>query len=253
MAEQRRSLCDAIREHYKSACDRLPTSLIPRVHEVGFCFGFLDPVSNIIANTVLYKASPDAMIQANQEERGRRREKRKRSQPGCTSSADAICTSDYFSSIAARSLDGLVTFLTSYFRYLRTREALYYLTVSNADLLVAVHLIETDRCAGCAFTANHRTSKNALSCAALSAMHPQPGEFVSTSLVLASRLKEVHALLQTHDTMNLSKISAEGEHFGADPHEPMRDAVKRFQRSGVRMPFPDEINHELGTGFLILV
>ncbi|KAG2534209.1 hypothetical protein PVAP13_9NG034500 [Panicum virgatum] len=46
--------------------------------------------------------------------------------------------------------------------------------------------------------------------------------------------------------MNLSKISAEGEHFGADPHEPMRDAVKRFQRSGVRMPFPDEISHELG-------
>ncbi|KAL6636634.1 hypothetical protein ACP70R_024206 [Stipagrostis hirtigluma subsp. patula] len=83
-------------------------------------------------------------------------------------------------SIAARSLNGLVAFLTSYSRYLRTREAMRYLRLSRADLLVAVHLVEENRAAH-AFAADHPIAEMALTCAAVSPAHPQPAAFVSTS------------------------------------------------------------------------
>ncbi|TVU30301.1 hypothetical protein EJB05_21915, partial [Eragrostis curvula] len=79
--------------YYKAALDRLPRSLLSLVDEAGFCFGFLDPVSNIIANTAAYEGAASSQA----EGQGGRGKKRKRSQAG--------------SSIAARSLEGLVDFL----------------------------------------------------------------------------------------------------------------------------------------------
>ncbi|CAL4919822.1 unnamed protein product [Urochloa decumbens] len=248
VAEQRRSLCESILGYYMSAVDELPESLIPLVREAGFCFGFLDPVSNIMANTVLYKASL-GVRKANQEEQGRREKRRKRSQPGTSSeggSSKVICTSD-FSSIADRSLQGLVTFLTSYFRYLHAREALHYLSMSNADLFVAVYLIEKHRRASCTSSAIHCTIKIALSCAALSAKHSQPNAFVSSSLILVSRLEVVYTLLQT-DPMKLSMLSAG---VGADLREPVLNAAKRFC-GPVRVSPPVGIDHELSMKRLLL-
>ncbi|CAL4928104.1 unnamed protein product [Urochloa decumbens] len=248
VAEQRRSLCESILGYYMSAVDELPESLIPLVREAGFCFGFLDPVSNIMANTVLYKASL-GVRKANQEEQGRREKRRKRSQPGTSSeggSSKVICTSD-FSSIADRSLQGLVTFLTSYFRYLHAREALHYLSMSNADLFVAVYLIEKHRRASCTSSAIHCTIKIALSCAALSAKHPQPNAFVSSSLILVSRLEVVYTLLRT-DPMKLSMLSAG---VGADLREPVLNAAKRFC-GPVRVSPPVGIDHELSMKRLLL-
>lgn len=107
-----------------------------------------------------------------------------------------------------------------------------------------MHLIEEHRCASCTFTANHSTSKIALSCAALSANHPQPDAFVSSSLVLASRLEEVHTLLQA-PVVNLSKICSEGMRFGPDPGEPVRNAANKFCGLGVIVSSPVGIEHEL--------
>jgi hypothetical protein len=155
--------------YYKQALDRLPPSLTPRVLKAGFCFGFLDPVSNIITNTAAYQDSPSpAEKEANRAGQGRRRgwNKRKRSQVRADKGKET-------GEIAARSLRGLVAFLVSYFRYLTTREALRYLCLTNADLLVALHLIEKDRDTSAAFTIHLMTTKVALTCAILSAMSPR--------------------------------------------------------------------------------
>lgn len=40
----------------------------------------------------------------------------------------------------------LVGFLICYFRYMSTRERLFYLRATKGELLTAVHLIEADRC-----------------------------------------------------------------------------------------------------------
>ena len=66
--------------------------------------------------------------------------------------------------IARRSLDGLVSFLTSHYRYLADRVALSYLRLAKADLLTAVHLIERDRNNDGGIAS--LTTKHALECAA---------------------------------------------------------------------------------------
>jgi hypothetical protein len=40
----------------------------------------------------------------------------------------------------------LVGFLICYFRYMSTRERLFYLRATKGELLTAVHHIEADRC-----------------------------------------------------------------------------------------------------------
>ncbi|GJN22848.1 hypothetical protein PR202_gb10448 [Eleusine coracana subsp. coracana] len=236
-------LMSTIHGYYKVALDRLPLPLIQHVHEAGLCVGFLDPVSNILANTILSRASPDEKVvnqeeqrwrakkrssldekEVNQEELRRRGKKRMRSQPGDASKEEGMeeeseekgieeeseekdteeeldkdallreiemcmISTDDASSIAARSLRGLTTFLTSYYRYLQTWEALFYLVQSRSDLLSAVCLIEQRRHTY-AFSIHHPTTKVALACAALAAMHPQPEIFVSNTLAMRSRLVE---------------------------------------------------------------
>lgn len=47
---------------------------------------------------------------------------------------------------AWRLMKVLVGFLICYFRYMSTREWLFYLRATKGELLTAVHLIEADRC-----------------------------------------------------------------------------------------------------------
>uniref|UniRef100_A0A0E0C364 PIR2-like helical domain-containing protein n=1 Tax=Oryza meridionalis TaxID=40149 RepID=A0A0E0C364_9ORYZ len=96
--------------------------------------------------------------------------------------------------IAERSLEGLITFLTSYFRYLPTWDALRYLCLANADLLVAVRLIELDRCYNTKDERFHISSyaaRAALTCAASSARQPDVDGFIAGSFSLASHLEFV--------------------------------------------------------------
>lgn len=101
------------------------------VHEAGVCFGFLDPVSNIIVNAAAFYDSPAE--ETKQGHRGRGRGKKRRSQVRTSSKAKekragsksgdaplhgSEVTTAETSSIEAQSLEGLVTFLTTCFRYL---------------------------------------------------------------------------------------------------------------------------------------
>ncbi|KAF8672369.1 hypothetical protein HU200_049572 [Digitaria exilis] len=209
--------------YYKEALNRLPRSLIPRVLDAGFCFGFLDPVSNIITNTAAaaYPPSPEAN---RDEQAGRLRwaNKRKRSQSVTKKGRKKKKGRKI---IAARSLRGLEAFLTSFFRYLTTQEALRYLRLAKADLLVAVHLIEEDRHTE-AFTIHLLTTKVALTCAAISAISSE--EFSGSVDEVFTLLAMQGGRLDTSTLRRLSDLSMKDMHGTADPREPMRRAISRF-------------------------
>ncbi|CAM0871461.1 unnamed protein product [Alopecurus aequalis] len=210
---------DHIHSHYKKALRRLPPELFPSLLEAGFCFGFLDPVSNILANTVsdeldktkARKRSRDGNEKSSKTELSRRTIISKitatdtqdiRLIPRATDSGNAELR---HSSVAARSLRGLVSILTSYFRHLTPWDALRYLSLSDADLLVAVHLIQEDRDAADTFTIHcNSTAETALRCAAIFALHPSVDTLVSRSLSLASRADE-HAIARLHHRRKLTK------------------------------------------------
>ncbi|CAM0952219.1 unnamed protein product [Alopecurus aequalis] len=258
---------DHILDYFKKALDRLPPELIPSLLEAGFCFGFLDPVVKLTTTTdsSSNKAKHANRTQATSkgftvsQERDKKAKGKKRSRrAGATTTitkrkaiSEIIRSSKDFSmtlkrseiqgaSIAVRSIRGLATFLTSYFRYLTIEDALRYLRLSRADLLVAVHVIQEDY-STYTFTVHDITAKIALGCAAISAMHPEVPTFVSRSLLLASHVDEVSNLLPTkgciaHSTTNrlselftLTKDSIDG-----DPQRPMQRAISRMQQYRTR-------------------
>uniref|UniRef100_A0A0E0L718 Uncharacterized protein n=1 Tax=Oryza punctata TaxID=4537 RepID=A0A0E0L718_ORYPU len=77
----------------------------------GFCFGLLDPVSNILVNTLL-----------------------------SSTIAPPPSPSDY-SNMAERSRQGLVAFLTRLFPYLPDHEAVAHLNAAGIDPVAAAHLV----------------------------------------------------------------------------------------------------------------
>ncbi|KAK1683593.1 hypothetical protein QYE76_044441 [Lolium multiflorum] len=208
-------LLDHIHGFYKAALDRLPMPLLAaRLLEAGTCVGFLDPVSNIIANTIAYThsrpPSPTPLLSRSDEEG---------TQESSILSKIITDTNDKFvfqvplsrhkadgMTIARRSLDGLVTFLTSHYRYLAGSEALRYLCLARADLLAAVRLIERDRNkrrnGELAFSVTSLTTKVALECAAVSARHPEPDILVKASLTMASPLIDVSMFLAGHGPLS---------------------------------------------------
>ncbi|CAL4911438.1 unnamed protein product [Urochloa decumbens] len=119
-ADHRRRLKAKIHNACRKALERLTVnrnaarcSLAARVLAAGFCFGLLDPASNIVVNTLITPCRPVAAAELEDMER--------------------------------RSLAGMVTFLTRLFPYLADCEAERYLLLAGADLLVASRDIATDR------------------------------------------------------------------------------------------------------------
>uniref|UniRef100_M8BYP0 PIR2-like helical domain-containing protein n=1 Tax=Aegilops tauschii TaxID=37682 RepID=M8BYP0_AEGTA len=195
-------------------------SLAPRLLKAGMPFGaFLDPVSNIIANTVAYAPSPTP----GSDEEG--------PAPEWILSKIITDTSDRFVfelplcrhrshglTLARRSLDGLVNFLTTRFPYLYVREALSYLLLVRADLRAAVRLIERDRNKRrSASSITSRTTMVALECAAVCARHPEPNVLVKASLITASRLSDVTTLLAGQDPLSRTTLESLAELLKQEP------------------------------------
>uniref|UniRef100_A0A0A9CWA9 PIR2-like helical domain-containing protein n=1 Tax=Arundo donax TaxID=35708 RepID=A0A0A9CWA9_ARUDO len=210
-----------IHVYYKAAIDRLPVEelpvLIPRLLEAGVCFGLLDPVSNIIVNTIC-SCEPNAAAQGEagdkRSKRGRNRNRNAENEEALRRRDEAMSeiTTDASSisrlppilggakiwkrrTVAQRSLEGLVTFLICYFRHLPVSEALHYLLLAKADLLAAVHLIECSRGMGDRLCpVSFPTTPIALRCAAMSASHPEPAILAARLLSLASHPEQLSHL-----------------------------------------------------------
>ncbi|XP_072146878.1 uncharacterized protein [Setaria viridis] len=210
-----RALLNQIYDFYKAALDQLPTeeipSLAPRLLSAGVCFGVLDPVSNIIANAISY--SPPSPTPTNPDDDD---DEEKAAQPHTRESVLSRIVSDTDDflhlrlsaktaermTVARRSLEGLVSFLIFYFRYLAETEALRYLRLAGADLLAAVRLILLDRNSSIhpqrgkpGFSVISLTTKVALGCAAVSAKHPEPPTFLRASQLLAAQLDNASMIL----------------------------------------------------------
>ncbi|CAN6305868.1 unnamed protein product [Urochloa humidicola] len=162
--------------YYREALEELPVEEFASLLTGGACFGLLDPVSNIIVNTTT------ASLEDSTRPSSSRKNKRKGSQQKDREKVMAQVARG----IAKRSLDGLVTFLVCHFRCLHRWEALRYLRLSKADLVVAVHLIDLDRRVTSSTTDPGSTSfEVALKCAAISAKHPCPATLAAIWLSLA--------------------------------------------------------------------
>ncbi|CAO2044702.1 unnamed protein product [Urochloa humidicola] len=209
MDRNRRLILEFMYGYYDEALAALPLermpALAPRLLEAGVCFGFGDPVTNIIANTlsVLEPARGEPVLEPDGAIRSRKRKRnRKKALQGNARAreeilskiiaGDARSTPEAPRTIAEHSLEGLVTFLTSYFRYLPTWDALRYIRLCRADLLAAVHLIELDRChrRQDKFRIDSHAVKVALKCAALSARLPNVDAFLTGSSALVSHLAD---------------------------------------------------------------
>ncbi|GJN13701.1 hypothetical protein PR202_gb00436 [Eleusine coracana subsp. coracana] len=97
-----------------------------------------------------------------------------------------------------RSLDGMVTFLTRFFSYLADCEAVRYLLLADADLLVATRIVVMDRRMkrfGSSELAVEEALRMALKCAALVSRHPHPDRLVGAWITISTHLDEVVSLL----------------------------------------------------------
>ncbi|XP_037452149.1 uncharacterized protein LOC119322743 [Triticum dicoccoides] len=207
ISRNKSALLETIKGFYSAALDRLPVdeipALVPRLLKVGLCVGFADPISNIIVNTVSSRRKPAVtrMSDDGNEEKAaaRRRKALLRAVSGTRKARywppPRLLLRDM--SMAERSLEALVAFLTYYFPDLPACEALEYLRLAKADLLSAVRLVKEDRNSSSSFSFASRTTKTALKCAALAACHPKPRALVNRSYSFASRMEQLSHLLAT--------------------------------------------------------
>jgi hypothetical protein len=212
------------------------------------------PTTNIIANTLFFlpdtkEAGEPALLEPEPKKRKRKRKKLKLKALGEARAREEVLSKivagDGPSSppeartLAERSLEGLVYFLTSYFRHLPTCEALRYLSLAQADLLVAVRLIQDDRCYRHSDEL-HTCSlavKTALKCATCSAMLHNFDAFITSCFALASHIRLItqtllakrHCRLTTQDICGLSAVLKKPLKLKrSDKYTPMNLAAERF-------------------------
>ncbi|KAM0829318.1 hypothetical protein ACQ4PT_066951 [Festuca glaucescens] len=149
------------------------------VADAGFCFGLLDPVSNIVAGVVIasaVKVDADPVVSSPKQSK-----------------------SDLTGNMKQQSLNGLVAFLAALFPYLNEAKAMWYLNKADCDPLVAARLVIQHRGMEQSFGFSSDTTvaavETALRCAAAAAQHPSPKQFASGWKLLSHFLERVDAVL----------------------------------------------------------
>ncbi|XBH66499.1 hypothetical protein VPH35_094992 [Triticum aestivum] len=177
----KRDLLASIPDLYEEAYDRLPVDdmpaeaadqLITSMGKYGLCLGLMDPVTNIILNTIAH-LPPDFRANPPPPHSCKRRRRSKRL-------AGAARPKDTWPRDAAPSYLALRRFMVRYFGCLSEEQATRYLHWAGADLPLAVLLVEHDLYAAeleLPDTASKRTQA-ALMCAATCASHPAPDALV---------------------------------------------------------------------------
>uniref|UniRef100_A0A0E0M525 Uncharacterized protein n=1 Tax=Oryza punctata TaxID=4537 RepID=A0A0E0M525_ORYPU len=179
--DERSRLLSKMEALYRATCDRLNLRMMPvafaRLLDAGVCIGLLDPVSSIMANAL---ATTDI-------------------RPKCGHSVSSdVVVARKLGEVARRSLDGLLAFLLYFFPYLPDWEAVRYLLLADADLLVATRLVVADRgMMNFSFTsaASATAFQAGLRFAADTAKHPEPQRLVDVWMSMSSHLHQVMSLL----------------------------------------------------------
>ncbi|GJN13714.1 hypothetical protein PR202_gb00450 [Eleusine coracana subsp. coracana] len=175
----------------------------------GLCFGLLDPVSNIVANTLIpYKRC------TRKEGRLDKRE-------------PVAVPKGMLKDLERRSLDALVNFLIRFFPNLAECQAVRYLLLADADLLVASRIVLCDvgmRRFGSSEAVVQEALSMAFKCSALAARHPEPDRLVRAWSALSSRhvvlLTQIHNRSSSYLLRNLARLLG-GHQSGGDGFEDM--------------------------------
>ncbi|KAE8791706.1 hypothetical protein D1007_33837 [Hordeum vulgare] len=179
-------LLETILHLYEEAFERLPVHDMPveaadqlaiSMRKGGLCLGLLDPVANIILNTIALLPHDFGYMAAK-----RRRSKRLAGRRDSSSSwvVPSSCRRVTWRSIAVSSCRALVRFMVGYFGCLSEEQATRYLHWAHADLALAVQLVEHDlRAAHVAppDPASARTQA-AFKYAAICGWHPAPDDLL---------------------------------------------------------------------------
>ncbi|CAN6380682.1 unnamed protein product [Urochloa humidicola] len=181
-AEASSRLLSKIGSLYAEARGRLAArggpAALSRFLDAGVCIGLLDPISNIMVNTICAADHwPDH---------------------GGGKAAGAVADGN-LGEMGQRSLRGLIAFLIYFFPYLAEWEAVRYLLLADADLLAAARLIVADRGMMAVFSLNSPASapafEAALTLAAQVAKHPEPKHLLHAWMSLSTRLHQTMYLL----------------------------------------------------------
>ncbi|XP_044417490.1 uncharacterized protein [Triticum aestivum] len=152
-----------------------------KIVDEGFCFGLLDPVSNIVVSEAIAQTELALAVEEEEEDysRGRRR--------------------PMLWCIFERSVDGLVAFLVALFPYLTNYRAVWYLNKADLDPLVAAGLVIQRRGMERTFGFQSDTTATAvgmaLRCAAAAAQHHDPRKFALAWKILSPSLCKINTLL----------------------------------------------------------
>ncbi|KAM3196085.1 hypothetical protein ACQJBY_071982 [Aegilops geniculata] len=184
-AEHRSRLLDKIRDSYRKALERLNPRARPGMaarflRGGGSCLGFVDLVSNILANTLVSHG-------------------RAESEPESAGECDLVYVpEEKLRDLERRSLDGLVTFLTRFFPYLPDCHAVRFLLLADAHPMVALRIAASDlgiSRIGSDKRAFDEALGMAFKCAAMAAKHPDPDRLLCDWLAISGRLPNNVGLL----------------------------------------------------------